>query len=408
MVCFLADKLVIIGAGHEQLHAYKLASKIGLKTIGVDKNKLAPGLKLADHRVISSSRDYKKILSILKMRFKSIKGVMTLANDVPLSVAYIASKLGLPSMNLETAKITSNKILMKNAFRSFSVSTPNYKLVNSVMDIDFLLKKWNKIIIKPVDNRGSRGVSLVDDKDAIENCYLESLKNSFSNQVIVEEFIGGPQISCEGFVLNGKCYIVANSDRNYKKLQKYKPHIIEDGGALPSKISRSIRTKIELEMQRAADAVGLFNGPIKGDIVLDKKKVYVIEIASRLSGGYFCTDQIPLTTGVDLVEQTIYFSIGRSIDPISLVPKHLTNVAIRYWFPQTGCLKKVPDIDLIRRKQGVCKADIHHKVGTCFSKVNKHSDRLGFVMTKSDISYYEAEKKAKEIINLYQDEFKFI
>ena len=88
------------------------------------------------------------------------------------------------------------------------------------MDIDFLLKKWNKIIIKPVDNRGSRGVSLVDDKDAIENCYLESLKNSFSNQVIVEEFIGGPQISCEGFVLNGKCYIVANSDRNF--LQKLK------------------------------------------------------------------------------------------------------------------------------------------------------------------------------------------
>ena len=29
-------------------------------------------------------------------------------------------------------------------------------------------------------------------------------------------------------------------------------------------------------------------------------------------------------------------------------------------------------------------------------------------MTKSDISYYEAETKAKEIINLYQDEFKFI
>ena len=32
------------------------------------------------------------------------------------------------------------------------------------------------------------------------------------------------------------------------------------------------KDKIELEMQRAADAVGLFNGPIKGDIVLDKKK----------------------------------------------------------------------------------------------------------------------------------------
>ena len=45
MVCFLADKLVIIGAGHEQLHAYKIASKMD-ETIGVDKDKLAPGLKL--------------------------------------------------------------------------------------------------------------------------------------------------------------------------------------------------------------------------------------------------------------------------------------------------------------------------------------------------------------------------
>ena len=82
MVCFLADKLVIIGAGHEQLHAYKIASKIGLK---ISRSKFP--LKI-DHRHYLPGI----IRRFLKSALQSIKGVMTLANDVPV-VAYIASKL---------------------------------------------------------------------------------------------------------------------------------------------------------------------------------------------------------------------------------------------------------------------------------------------------------------------------
>ncbi len=39
---------------------------------------------------------------------------------------------------------------------------------------------------------------------------------------------------------------------------------------------------------------GLKNGIIKGDVVLSKdKKPYIIEVACRLSGGWFSSHQIP-------------------------------------------------------------------------------------------------------------------
>ena len=40
--------LMIVGAGEEQIYAYKLAKKMGLYVVGTDKNPDAPGFNYAD------------------------------------------------------------------------------------------------------------------------------------------------------------------------------------------------------------------------------------------------------------------------------------------------------------------------------------------------------------------------
>ena len=40
--------------------------------------------------------------------------------------------------------------------------------------------------------------------------------------------------------------------------------------------------------------MGVTDGTVKGDIVVHKGEPYVIELAARLSGGFFCTREIPL------------------------------------------------------------------------------------------------------------------
>ena len=50
----ILKNLIIIGAGPEQVPAYKFAIEMGLRTIGVDKNPSAPGFNISDDKIIAN------------------------------------------------------------------------------------------------------------------------------------------------------------------------------------------------------------------------------------------------------------------------------------------------------------------------------------------------------------------
>ena len=410
-VCILDSALLIIGAGREQVYAYELAKKMGYEVIGTDKNPDAPAFKYADYRLIASTRDPIDTLKVVK-DFKQhypIKGVMTLANDVPYTVAYVAHFLGLPSISLETASLSMDKLKMKNSFIQNKVSTPNFKDFQSIEELTLFVKhEGYPCVIKPTDGRGSRGVVLIEENTDLNWAFQHCLQQSFSKRLIIEKFISGRQISTEGFILEGKLFNCAYADRNYDLIDKFKPFILENGGSLPAKITNLIKKNIDKELLKAATALKLGNGTIKGDIVINKdNEVYVIEIATRLSGGFFCTDQIPATTGVDLVQQTILFATGAPINSDQLIPNHRCYSEIRYWFPKKGRLTKVPNIENIYQEENVLKADIFHPIDTYFSEISKHSDRLGFVIVTSKKGPDFAKKTVDNIIDKYYSHFEF-
>ena len=89
-------------------------------------------------------------------------------------------------------------------------------------------------------------------------------------------------------------------------------------------------------MARAAAALGVTNGTVKGDIVVHNGEPYVIELAARLSGGFFCTREIPLNTGVDFIGAAIRIALGEPVAAEELSPRHFTPVIQRYAFPKPG------------------------------------------------------------------------
>ena len=48
---------------------------------------------------------------------------------------------------------------------------------------------------------------------------------------------------------------------------------------------------------------------------------YVIELAARLSGGFFCTREIPLNTGVDFIGCAIKVALGEPVAADELEPQ---------------------------------------------------------------------------------------
>ena len=107
--------VVIVGAGLEQIRAYKVAKSLGYSTIATDIDKKAPAFEFSDYQLICSTRDPDATLEKLKGLTKKIKigGVMTIGNDAAQTVALIASHFNLVGISQKAAFGASDKQKMK-------------------------------------------------------------------------------------------------------------------------------------------------------------------------------------------------------------------------------------------------------------------------------------------------------
>jgi len=197
---------------------------------------------------------------------------------------------------------------------------------------------------------------------------------------MVEEFLPGPQISTESLVVAGKCYTPGFSDRNYELLDRYAPHMIENGGDLPSFLPEATQQQVRELVGRAARSMGITDGVVKGDIVVTGGEPRVIELAARLSGGYFCSHEIPLNTGVDLVGCAIRQCLGEQIDPSALRPKFQRPICQRYLFPAPGEVVRVCGAEQAARLPGVEFCEVRVEPGDMVQAINSHPGRAGVVI----------------------------
>ena len=114
---------------------------------------------------------------------------------------------------------------------------------------------------------------------------------------------------------------------------------------------------------RAAKALGITEGTVKGDIVVHKGEPYVIELAARLSGGFFCTREIPLNTGVDFIGAAIKVALGEKVSEEEMTPKHATPVIQRYVFPKPGTVRAIDGAEEARRIAGVAELVVTARPG---------------------------------------------
>lgn len=384
--------------------AYEIARKMGLRVVGSDMNPAAPGFKLADDRIIASTYDAQETLEkvIEFTREKRIDGVMTLASDVPMTVAMVSDKLNLPGVAIETARISSNKLFQLEAFQKNNVPVPPYREIVSVSQLKEMIVEWGfPVIVKPPDNRGSRGVLRITPDTDIEWAFRMSLSQSNTGSIIVQPFIPGRQISSESLVVNGRCYTAMFSSRNYEFLDRYAPYIIENGGGLPATLTEIESHQLDEVIQRVADALHIENGPLKGDLVMTDEGPMVLEATARMGGGYAVSHSIPLTTGINLVEQVIRMALGETIDREQLISKKIQTAALRFFFPAPGLIKAIHGFDALDKCPWIVLKQMYRGVGDLVDRVTDHTKRTGCVIAIGK-DRAEADERACKAIESVQ------
>jgi len=393
--------LLIIGAGLEQVPAYLLAKSRGLRVVGTDMDPNAPGFEHADYRLIASTRDVDETCAVVDMFAKTIPidGVMTIANDVPYTVARVAEMLALPGASPAAVRKLTNKIEMKSAFHEAGVSTPAFFSVQSKEELGRASGRFGyPFILKPSDGRGSKGVLLIDDNTDTDWAFDHAMSYCSNGVLVAEEYVPGAQLSVEGMFLNGQYRAVAFADRNYENLPETKPFIVEDGGTIPSAIDKKTQEDIQKTIERGALAVGLDWGTVKADIVLEADGTpSIIELAGRLSGNYLATHHIPFAYGVDLVGCVIDSCLGVDVDVERLRPSRNRYLGVRYFFPPCGTIASISGENEARELPYVYELLVYPKVGDIQPEISHHGARAGTVMTEGS-TYEEATRRAQDVV----------
>ena len=373
--------LLVVGGGIEAVPGLERAREMGLHLVVSDVDADAPGMAAADDTLLASTYDAAATIAAAAAYHEEvgpIDGVMCIATDVPLTVARVAAELGLPGIPVAVAERAADKLLMKDKFREDGIPIPWYSPVESAEHLEQLVAEQGfPLVVKPVDSRGSRGVLRLTPGVDVAAAFAEAQRHSPTDRVMVEEFLDGPQVSTESLVLDGVAHTPGFADRNYEFLDRYAPHIIENGGELPSELPDGIQVAVRDLVAAGAASLGVHEGVIKGDVVVAGGVPHVIELAARLSGGYFCTHEIPLSTGVDLVGNAIRLALGDPVDPADLVPRTQRCLSQRYLFPEPGRVVSVEGQDDVAEwPGGVELCEVRVKPGDIVAPVDSHRHQL--------------------------------
>ena len=359
--------LLFIGGGLETVHAVRQAQSRGLHVIVSDFRADAPAMVAADDQLLASTYDIEATCAEARRyhdTVQPINGVLSVGVDVPRTVAAVAADLGLVGISREAAALSADKLAMKQRFQRDGVPIPWFAEVATPHELSRIACCCDEmLVVKPVDSRGSRGVQRLLPGLDPSLAFSRARDQSPSGRVMVEAYLEGPQVSTESLILKGRAYTPGFSDRNYELLDRFAPYFIENGGELPSALPRRTQDAVRALVEQAAASIGVTDGMLKGDIVVHEGKPYVIEVATRLSGGYFCTLEIPLNTGVDFLGAVIAWALGEPVDTTLLTPLHQRPVVQRYAFLDPGEVVNVSGIEEARKLPGVAEVMVYVKPG---------------------------------------------
>ena len=404
--------LLILGAGVDQLPGIQKAKDMECYTITLDGNPNAVGKQISDEFYSINIKEFQAIKSFLKnYDIEKIDGVIAYGVDIPTIIAKTADYIGVNyTIPTKSAIISEDKYESKVLMEENNISIPKFKLVEDIENIYiFAEKNGFPLIIKPVDNSASRGITFINNVTEIEKAYYYALEFSKNKKIIVESYLSGNQISSETLVIDGEIFHLGFLDRNYDKNEMFYPNIIEDGGDMPSVYIKNTHIKQLTKFYEViAKKLDIKNGVIKGDLVIHDGQLYIIEFALRLSGGNFSTICIPNSSHHDIIKYATMIHLNLPIDKIELNNEKKNDfISMRYKFLEESNIKpnqKVKDIFSKASIDNIIYTNIHYGKGSVIpDKTTDHSKRLGFVIAKGN-----SRKDAILNANNYLKELEFI
>ncbi len=384
MAAYQADSrppvLLIVAAGPLQIPAFHEARSLGCEIIAVDQSASAPGMRLADKTYAIDIKQSWKIVQIATK--EDVGAVVSICTDFAIrTVAAVADALGLAGLRPNAALGATDKRWMRRALLTWGVPSPKFCEVSDAGSASSAAARLTyPVALKIPKSAGSRGVYRVDSPSELLQRYEEARSLEPSADLLLEEWLEGPEVSVEGCCVGATPHIVQITD----KLLFPGPNPVEAGHTQPTQLCQATQDSIRATTSSGIRALGLEDCGFHAELKVTANGPRIIEIAARLGGDRIATHLTPLSTGVNLVRAVVELALGRKP---SLAPSRHRGSAIRYFdVPGPGWLHRVDGLDSLRGLPGVEQLSFETEAGEPLApglrlrQVRSSLDRLGCVI----------------------------
>ncbi len=303
------SKIVFLGASRSQLPIIELAKSRGHYCITIDNVPENPGHKISHEFINCSSVNTDGVYQLIKN--KNIDSIISYASDIAtVCEAEISRRLNLKSNSVESVLNLTDKERFRKLILNTDLNCPKQWVVRRNEKINLSNLEMDRLIVKPSDSAGSKGVSMVkNNEEEIDSAIKFAMYYSMNKKVVIEEFIENSygDVHGDGFVLNGELVFLHLGDHLYDhQINGINP----TGTTWPSILENDKIIQVEEAVKTIIAESGFQKGSINVEARFNSKnELFIMEIGPR-NGGYFVPLAIKHSTGVDLVEKTLELILG--------------------------------------------------------------------------------------------------
>ena len=280
---FEGKKLLILGGNPETSALVRVANDMGIKTIVASGRHTDDAKKYAWKSSDIDGMDVPGLISLA--REEQVDGVLVGVADILVpSYCKVCDALGLPCYaSQRIVDVFAFKDVFKATCESYGIhGIPEYYLDAEMKQSDIDKIKY-PVMIKPVDNGGGVGMTVVYNEDELRPAVEKALEASNKKRFIVERYMECPDLGMYYTFKDGVCSASCIYDRYTTDEQPGLSRVCL-GGTYPSKYISEYFDRMHDNAVRMFKKIGITDGILMLSGFYENGEFYVYDTGFRLQG----------------------------------------------------------------------------------------------------------------------------
>lgn len=325
--------MFVLGGTNDHVELIVQLKKLAYHVVLIDYFKEPPAAPWANVHEMVSTRNINAIEEIIQHYQPS--HIFSACVDSSLyALAECLTKFGYHTLFTKTQyDIISNKHHMKRWMEEHKFLSARFQLINkqtNLLDLNFNLP----LVVKPTSGNSSKGVSLINNKEAWHEALNRVDEHAKDSPILVEEFIEGTELSVDLVFIEGQAHIIMISEIIKKS--------IFSSTITKNIFCRETEENWKKEIQLLANALGnklqLNNSLMLLQCIVNDTGISIVEFSLRIGGGSK-HHLIKKVKNIDMIAVYIHMML-QQIDIVrELINRtdcHFKYAAIEYLYPENS------------------------------------------------------------------------